>query len=745
MPVTSGPPLDQVGNKVLKTQLLMRFGLRVPMSWAVPFWVMDAYLENREGTLDLLENEMMRVLPQDRLFAVRSSAEGEDESVRSFAGQFVSVLNVPLDQLITAVEKVWRSLNDRKLKGYSAGPGRMGVLIQVMVPPSISGVSFSCDPLSGRRLAIVEAVEGEGSRLVQEGLTPWRYEMTSDLVLLTGEGELDRKVLWEVVRTTFRLRDRTGGELDLEWVYDGRRLHWVQMRGLTGLKGLDRYTNTFSKEFLPGMIKPLVWSINVPINSRAWVRLLSELTGREDLRAENLAKSFYYRAYFNMGEFAKVWEAMGMPDDLLERMVLMQGGGKMVFRPTPKLILSLGRVMLFLWSKRRWFSDVEAALHDLRSDYEERLQEDLTALSDGELMGRIDGLLETAVTSAYYTVLCIMSSSLVTRIWHRILQRRGLDVNLLSLRTGGDGGYPEERLRELRPYFQDLDPQLTYQELCRTKGREDVCMKLQEFLAEYGHYSESGNDFSVPPWRETPDLVLDILRMSPERERAKSERARGPFLSGLQLQEAKFRSYRERMGSVYTRHYGLFRGYFLEVGRRLVERGRLERADQVFLLDLEEVRDSLLKEWGGGLSLVVSREEEMERLKGICLPSVIFGNEPPPAHREVSNVLKGTPSSGGYYRGRARVVKGLADMKSLEKGDVLVIPYSDVGWTPFFHLAGAVVSESGGILSHSAIIAREYGIPAVVSVPGAMGLRDGVVLEIDGYRGEVIVVGDSGL
>ncbi|MBN1110361.1 MAG: hypothetical protein JXA45_06345 [Methanomassiliicoccales archaeon] len=152
LPVTSGPPLDQVGNKVLKTQLLMRFGLRVPMSWAVPFWVMDAYLENREGTLDLLEKEMMRVLPQDRLFAVRSSAEGEDESVRSFAGQFVSVLNVPLDQLITAVEKVWRSLNERKLKGYSAGPGRMGVLIQVMVPPSISGVSFSCDPLSGRRL-----------------------------------------------------------------------------------------------------------------------------------------------------------------------------------------------------------------------------------------------------------------------------------------------------------------------------------------------------------------------------------------------------------------------------------------------------------------------------------------------------------------------------------------------------------------------------------------------------------------
>lgn len=75
----------------------------------------------------------------------------------------------------------------------------------------------------------------------------------------------------------------------------------------------------------------------------------------------------------------------------------------------------------------------------------------------------------------------------------------------------------------------------------------------------------------------------------------------------------------------------------------------------------------------------------------------------------------------------------------------MVIPYSDVGWTPFFHLAGAVVSESGGMLSHSSIIAREYGIPAVVSVAGAMRLRDGVLLDVDGFMGKVSVVEGSGL
>jgi len=75
----------------------------------------------------------------------------------------------------------------------------------------------------------------------------------------------------------------------------------------------------------------------------------------------------------------------------------------------------------------------------------------------------------------------------------------------------------------------------------------------------------------------------------------------------------------------------------------------------------------------------------------------------------------------------------------MHQGDVLVIPYSDIGWSTLFAQAGAVVAESGGILSHSSIVAREYNIPAVVSVPGACSLADGALVTVDGYKGEVIV------
>jgi pyruvate,water dikinase len=102
--------------------------------------------------------------------------------------------------------------------------------------------------------------------------------------------------------------------------------------------------------------------------------------------------------------------------------------------------------------------------------------------------------------------------------------------------------------------------------------------------------------------------------------------------------------------------------------------------------------------------------------------------------------MSGTPTSRGYYTGPVKIVRGLQDFQKLETGDVLVVPYSDVGWTPLFARAGAVIAESGGMLSHSSIIAREYGIPAVVSVVNAGMLKDGQCVCVDGYLGMVTVV-----
>ena len=203
----------------------------------------------------------------------------------------------------------------------------------------------------------------------------------------------------------------------------------------------------------------------------------------------------------------------------------------------------------------------------------------------------------------------------------------------------------------------------------------------------------------------------------------------------------RFHWYREAISSLYTYGYGLFRDLFLAMGYRFVRRGLIAQATDVFYLYVDEVREMVEADQSDQdySRLVRERKDEADRMRNIIPPELIFGDEAPSLDPSQGRGLKGTPTSRGVYTGPVRVLKGIQDMSRVQGGDVLVIPYSDVGWTPMFAKAGAVVAESGGILSHSSIIAREYGIPAVVSVPGACQLADDTQVTVDGHSGRIIV------
>ncbi len=98
------------------------------------------------------------------------------------------------------------------------------------------------------------------------------------------------------------------------------------------------------------------------------------------------------------------------------------------------------------------------------------------------------------------------------------------------------------------------------------------------------------------------------------------------------------------------------------------------------------------------------------------------------------------PASKGYYEGKIKIIRSVKDFSQIRNEDVLVIPYSDASWNPLFMKANAVISESGGFLSHCAIMAREYNIPAVVSVKGATSLIDGTKVTVNGYTGEILII-----
>ena len=150
----------------------------------------------------------------------------------------------------------------------------MSVIIQEMVRPLWSGVAFSINPVTGRNEFVIEAVKGSGVQLVQDGVRPFRWTWHQHSWEYDVEPEEDLKeVLESLVHGIKKLQKAFGGAVDIEWAYDGNKLYYLQCRSVTVSEFPTIYSNHISREVLPGMIKPLVWSVNIPLVNSAWIRL----------------------------------------------------------------------------------------------------------------------------------------------------------------------------------------------------------------------------------------------------------------------------------------------------------------------------------------------------------------------------------------------------------------------------------------------------------------------------------------
>ena len=747
-------PNPGIGGKAGHVLWLLKNGFKVPETWVIPAGAVDA------------AGHVNAWLPDDGPWAVRSSAAVEDGFESSYAGQFATVLDVTGSaEVDRAIQVVSDSSTNSNVVAYRQRMGEerpvtMAVMVQRMVTPKISGVAFSRNPMTGLNEVVVEAVPGRGDALVGGGITPerwierwggWSTRPDSELVL-------PEQVASQIVAETIRIAGEFGSPVDLEWVWDGAEIWWVQVRPITGLDEVTVYSNRISREVMPGMIKPLVWSVNVPVVNRAWITLFGELIGPNDLQPEQLAKAFAYRSYFNMGTIGEIFELLGMPRDGLEMLLGLPSENKPKFRPSATTMRHLPRLGLAITAKTRYGRKLRPEVDELREQFEIIGSSDLKALSDSGLLTKVEELAGVTTRAAYANIVTPLLANIYVALLRRTLDKHGVDADELDLELGDpENPYsPNRSLTILGKLIADEGPDTVA--AIRDRGREALPQHLEAafegFVQEFGHLSDSGNDFSIAPWEEQPDAVLRMAidhaevtgehQAIPWRDAAKTL---GPLARQsvhlLRNRASQFVDHRERVSFIYTYGYGLFRPILLEVGRRLVERGLLESSDDVMYLEFRELRTALLD---GAYSsppqeLVTLRKQEMADLEDVEMPETIFGDDFVPIQQGKVNVnlVTGVATSRGHHRGTLRVVRGMDDWHRVEAGDVIAIPFSDIGWTPLFARAGAVIAEAGGILSHSSIVAREYRIPCVVSVPGATRLPDGATVIVDGYAGTVSI------
>jgi pyruvate,water dikinase len=263
-------------------------------------------------------------------------------------------------------------------------PVAMAVMVQRMVSARASGVAFSRNPMTGLNEVVIEAVAGGGDALVGGGVTPerwiWRWGAWS--ARPDAGATLPEEVARGIAAETIRAGEKFGSPVDLEWVWDGNEVWWVQVRPITGLDNVSVYSNRISREVMPGMIKPLVWSVNVPVVNRAWITLFGELIGPNDLQPEQLAKSFAYRSYFNMGTIGEIFALLGMPRDGLEMLLGLPSESKPKFRPSAATMRHLPRLLTNVLRKARYGPKLQPEIDELRTRFATIANADLEALSD---------------------------------------------------------------------------------------------------------------------------------------------------------------------------------------------------------------------------------------------------------------------------------------------------------------------------------------------------------------------------
>jgi rifampicin phosphotransferase len=720
--------------------------------------------------------------------AVRSSALNEDSAAASFAGEFETVLNVQGGAALRrAVETVYASRQSERVAAYSEAQGirangaghGLAVLVQEMVPAALAGVLFTADPLSGSRARMVGSfVHGLGEQLVSGEADGKAFSLSAPGGVYDGPEAL-RPYARELFRLGQRLVEELGGPQDIEWAVADGKLWLLQSRPITTLQPYDARTGVWNDsrrgdffwsnsnfgEALPGVMTPLTWSL---------MRLYADATFENPLPGDvPLMGNIGGRLYANLSLFASLLGALGYSRERMSRESQEFFGDLPEELEIPLVPLSrlaaLRRLLPFavraMRRKRRNLRALPAFQASLPAETAALREAIAVAETGPELaalwLERFQPLLErtyemmAAGTSRYENAYRALRRKLAGQVGDE-------DANLL-LSGVSESGAELASLGPLLGLWRVRQGELSREAYLEQAGHRGV----HEFELSWPRPAED------PTWLESQLAALadsDVPALLARREAQKAAawaryearfpRAAGRMQKKLAAAAAAARG-REAIRSETTRLVGAARAFALRAGEVL------GMGDDVFFLSLEELLALLQaeKEMSDFFkkSDILRRRAAHERLSALPpYPPLINGRFDPlawgvdpvrrldicDAHSGTNGpapdgeVVRGLPASAGTVEGVVRRLASVDEGDRLQAGEILVAATTNVGWTPLFPRAAAVVTDVGAPLSHAAIVARELGIPAVVGTGNATSrLRDGARVRVDGTRGLVELLG----
>ncbi|MFN7934106.1 MAG: PEP/pyruvate-binding domain-containing protein [Bryobacteraceae bacterium] len=668
--------------------------------------------------------------------------------------------------------------------------------------PQCAGVAFTFDPLSGRRdLIVIDAAAGCGEAVVSGQVDPQRivfrntagklspHSHSAGAPLLTPDRQ--QELARQLHRLHWAFSDGNDPQ-DVEWAFDGEEFWFLQARPATNVrrclpkavaKAPRHWSTANIKDAVPGVICTLSWSLlkeavdNVafaaPIATRYAMPAGAELMRRHDGRTYFELTLMQWVMYDALGITpAQVSQAMGghQPEISVPADPWSGPQGR-------KRLLANLRLMKRLWNIEQ---EVGTTIHN-RTRRLAQIPTDLSSLSKQELR-ELFAAIQLDTDSMDIAVGLANSAS---SPWEMALEAalkpvfgdkaRAMLTRLLAgtgAVTSAEHGYAILRLARTA----QSDPEALHWLASAAPATDWVHLSadspfrsdLQRFLEEFGHRAVYEVDYLNPRWIEDPSYILDQVRFALANPHASAPRDTGQRVSyeaeATVRREAGWRAswilwlarklrramaLREAAKSALVASALPSRRIALEIGRRLAQGGYLNQATDVFHLSCADLQSWLHGHWNGPGAQALSEDRARQREAWLRLdtpPDVITehpnGKTAAPNTNPKQNAAEAWSGIGvapGCATGLARIIRHPNEAHSLAAGEILVAPSTDPGWTPLFLRASAIVMASGGYLSHGAIVAREYGIPAVVNLPGILSeLRPGDTIVVDGDQGKVL-------
>jgi phosphohistidine swiveling domain-containing protein len=609
---------------------------------------------------------------------------------------------------------------------------------------------------------------------------------------------VSEKLAKRVSRIALKIEQLMDSPQDIEWAIANGKVWFLQSRPVTTLqdqKSWEKHqvwTNINIGEALPDAVPPMT----AEALKRFFYKLVTFLNiGNVSVGDNPILGQIAGRPYFNLNTLSAI--VRNIPVIGRMRISDIFGGLKDEDIPKPeylpkiktnrlKMLFRLPGMLIWILRSQPSKSRTKLSEHIARTDNLQQLN--LKLLSDEELIGQMFYGINDVFTRAQNlggALTCMMYFSALYQICRKWLKESEGSIASHLLTGLGDiesaqAGLEIWRLSQLlaendalkllvvsNKSWYEIRPEIE-------KTDRNFIARWERLMFRHGHHCRGEFDFSKSRWDERPDFILGMMRsyinaqdtMNPEREFGHRIQERKQFTEECRkklhnpvkriifnyfLKQAQLGAcLRENLRDDVNRRIGISRKILLELGIRLTRRGLLAETNDIFFLSAEEL--TAIHKGTQSFDIrntITDRKAEFERNKLLVPPPVVVGRFDPVKHKPESiqtdaRVLTGIGVSPGIATGQARVIMSYSMEERVLPGEILIAPFTDPGWTPYFLPAAGIVVDIGGLLSHGSIVAREYGKPAVVNVgPATKIIKTGQMIQVDGNLGQVRILFDA--